>query len=116
SERTVLWRLDIEDLLRDFTRRCALDVVDLWDAPDVVVRYLKTGDESLRDAARAAARDAKDAARAAARDAKDAAGAAARAAKDAAGAEQNRRLTSMIMAARKAAQPPPGRRNRGGIE
>jgi hypothetical protein len=25
----------------DFARRCALDVIHLWDAPDVVISYLK---------------------------------------------------------------------------
>jgi hypothetical protein len=57
-ERTILWRIDGEDLLRRFARRCALDVAHLWDAPEVVIRYLQTGDESLRAAARAAAWDA----------------------------------------------------------
>jgi len=89
--RRILWQVDGEALLRDFARRCALDVIHLWDAPKVVVRYLKTGDESSRDAARATARAA---ARAAARDAAWAtAGATAR---DAARAAQNRRLTSMV--------------------
>jgi hypothetical protein len=45
---------------RAFARWCALQVVHLWNAPDVVVRYLKTGDESIRaaswDAAWVAAR------------------------------------------------------------
>ncbi len=54
SERTILWRVDAEEMLRDFARQCALDVVGLWETPEVVVRYLKTGDESLRDAAMAA--------------------------------------------------------------
>jgi hypothetical protein len=72
--RTILWRIDAEPVLRQFARDCALEVLHLWDAPDVVVEYLLTGDESLRDAAWAAARDAAwDAAR-------DAAWAAARAA------------------------------------
>jgi hypothetical protein len=69
-ERTILWRADATDVLRRFARLCALDVAHLWDAPGVVVRYLRTGDESLRAAARAAAWDAaRDAARAAAWDA-----------------------------------------------
>ncbi|PHS02823.1 MAG: hypothetical protein COA78_20495 [Blastopirellula sp.] len=34
---------------------CALDVLHLWDAPDVVVEYLNTGDESIREAAYSAA-------------------------------------------------------------
>ena len=91
SQRTHLWRLDIDDILRDFARHCALDVVHLWDAPDLVVRYLKTGDESLRDAAGDAAGDAaRDAASAAVWDARDAAWAAA-------GDDQNKRLTAMVV-------------------
>jgi hypothetical protein len=74
TERTVIAMLDAEatdKLLRDFARWCALQVIHLWDAPDVVRRYLETGDESLRAAARDAAWDAArdaawDAARAAA--------------------------------------------------
>ena len=82
TERTYLWGYDAADVLRHFARLCALDVIHLWDAPDVVVRYLKTGDESLRAAARAAAWDtAWDTAWAAAW---DAAGDAARAAAGAA--------------------------------
>ena len=95
SERTILWRVEGHTLLRKFARQCALDVIHLWDAPDVVRQYLETGDESLRDAARAAAsaewaaRAAKDAAMAVARDAEwaaRAAGAAAWASERAAGA------------------------------
>jgi leucyl aminopeptidase (aminopeptidase T) len=52
--RTYLWGYDATDILRDFTRRCALDVVHLWDDPGVVKRYLETGDEALRAAAYAA--------------------------------------------------------------
>lgn len=33
-------------------RWSALQVVHLWDAPDVVVEFLQSGDESLRDEAR----------------------------------------------------------------
>jgi len=50
-ERTILWSVNGEVLLRDFARRCALDVIHLWDAPEIVARYLKTGDETIRDAA-----------------------------------------------------------------
>ncbi len=123
-ERTILWRLDAEPALKKFARLCALDVIHLWPAPDIVVRFLKTGDENIRAAARAAARyAARAAAGAAARDAaetaaKAAAGAAARyaaetaaraaagaaardaagaAARDAAEAAQNKRLTCMIL-------------------
>ncbi len=77
NERTVVAMLDsdaTEKLLRDWGRWCALQVIHLWDAPDVVRQYLETGDESLRDAAWAAAWDAAWAA------ARDAAWAAARAA------------------------------------
>jgi hypothetical protein len=49
-----------EQILRRFARQCALSVIDKWDAPDIVRRYLVTGDESIRAAAaaRAAARGA----------------------------------------------------------
>lgn len=60
--RTVEWRLDGEQVLRDFARRVALDVADLWDMPDVVRGFLETGNENQRIAARAAARDASRAA------------------------------------------------------
>ncbi len=55
SERTYLARIDATELLRAHARWCASQVIDLWDAPDVVRQYLATGDESLRAAARAAA-------------------------------------------------------------
>ncbi|SDQ43124.1 hypothetical protein SAMN05216569_1098 [Pseudoxanthomonas sp. CF125] len=90
TRRKIIKRIDAEPLMREFARWSALQVIELWDAPDVVRQYLTTGDESLRDAAwdaaRAAARDAAgaaawDAARAAARAAAwDAARDAARAA------------------------------------
>ena len=74
TERTYLWGFDATAMLREFARKCALDVIHLWNAPEVVKTYLTTGDESLWDAARDVARDAaRDAAWAAA-------GAAARAA------------------------------------
>ncbi|WP_217279089.1 DUF7666 domain-containing protein [Stenotrophomonas maltophilia] len=78
SERRIIKRIDAEPLMREFARWSALQVIELWDAPDVVRQYLTTGDESLRAAARDvawdAARDAAwdsawDAARAAAWDA-----------------------------------------------
>jgi len=119
-KRMILWRVDGEELLRDFARRCALDVVHLWDAPDVVVKYLQTGDESLRAAAGAAARAAawsaaRDAAWAASwaaseaaswAAARDASWAASEAASEAAAraasrAKQNRRLVQMVAAKRR---------------
>lgn len=90
SERTILWRIDATDLLHQFARQCALDVAHLWKMPDVVRRYLETGDKTIRDAAWAAARDAAWAAAWAA--ARDVAWAAAWAA-------QNDRLTAMVEAA-----------------
>ena len=104
--------VDATDLLRKFARQCALDVAHLWDMPEVVRRYLETGDESLSAAARDAASDAawaaaSDAARAAVRAAawaaaraaaRDAAWAAARAAaRAAAWAAQNTRLEAMLL-------------------
>lgn len=58
SERTPIWAYDATDVLRKFARLCALDVVDLWRAPEIVVRYLRTGDEMIRLAAWFAGRDA----------------------------------------------------------
>jgi len=96
-ERTALWRVDAEKLLRRFARSCALDVVHLWNPPKVVLRWLVYGKVRDQAAARAAARAvagaaawdaaqdaawaaAQAAARAAAQDAaQDAARAAARA-------------------------------------
>jgi hypothetical protein len=49
--------VDATPALREFARWCALQVIHLWDAPQVVIDYLTTGDESLRDAARVAAWD-----------------------------------------------------------
>lgn len=50
--------VDASEVLMEFARHCALDVIDQWDAPDIVRRYLETGDEAMRTAARAAVRDA----------------------------------------------------------
>ena len=53
-ERRILWRLNAETgerVLREYARWAALQVIDLWDAPDVMREYLVTGDESIRDAA-----------------------------------------------------------------
>ena len=92
--RKIVASIDAESLLREYARKCALSVIHLWDAPDVVKRYLTTGDESLRAAARAAAW-------AAAWDAAwDAARAAARAAAwDAAWDEQRQILLDLVNAA-----------------
>ena len=57
-ERTILWTYDATQVLLHFARLCALDVVHLWDAPTVVLRYLRTGDEALRQASKAASWEA----------------------------------------------------------
>jgi hypothetical protein len=56
--RKIIATVDATDLLREFSRRCALDVVHLWDAPPLVVKYLTHGDEKLCAAAWSAARSA----------------------------------------------------------
>ncbi len=131
QERTYLsGGIDITDILWKFARLCALDVAHLWDAPDVVIQFLKTGDESLRttawDASRDASRSARGASWSAAWDASWAArgasrDAARRASRDAWGAardaamgvshaigndarlKQNLRLTAMVSRAIKEA-------------
>ena len=55
TERTILRRMDATEGLRYFALMQALSVVHLWDAPDVVLDYLMTGDEEIRAAARDAA-------------------------------------------------------------
>jgi hypothetical protein len=80
--RRIIASIDATPILWEFARWCAMQVIDLWDAPQVVRDYLTTGNDSLRDAAWAAARDAARAAAWAAAwaAAGDAAWAAARAA------------------------------------
>ena len=88
--RRVLWTYDATEVLGKFSRMCALDVIGLWDASDVVVQYLKTGDEHIRAEALSTAYAAGYAAYAAAYAADYAANAAATATK------QNNRLTRML--------------------
>ena len=115
--RRILASIDATGLLREFARWCARSVLHLWDAPEVVRRYLETGDESLRAAAWAAgaaagaAGDAAGdaawaaagaaawaawAAGAAAGDARAAAGAAAGDAGDAAGDAQRAEFVRLV--------------------
>ena len=79
--KSALWCYDATPVYRAFALEEALRVAHLWVAPPIVLRYLRTGDESIRvaaeDAARAAARAARAATWAAASDAARAAGAAA---------------------------------------
>ena len=60
--RAVEWRLDGEEVLREFARQVALDVAPLWDMPAAVRSFLETGNDTLRVAARADAREASRAA------------------------------------------------------
>ena len=57
TRRKIITRMDATEMLRYFARMQAISVIHLWDAPDVVCDYLMIGDESLRDAAWAAAVD-----------------------------------------------------------
>ena len=56
TSRKYLARVDAELILREFARKCALQVIHLWKCPQVVQDYLESGDESLRSAARSTAR------------------------------------------------------------
>jgi hypothetical protein len=58
SARKILARANAEEVLRDFARKCALNVADKWSMPVVVRQWLETGDKSIRKAAERAARDA----------------------------------------------------------
>ena len=53
-QRKILARTDATILLQRFAKACALDVIHLWKAPQVVIDFLH-GEESLKDAARNAA-------------------------------------------------------------
>ena len=106
TERTAMWGYDATEVLRAFSRRVALDAVQkYWDEtkfgafPEVVKKWLETGDESLRSAAESAARSA---ARSAAEAAAEAAAwyAAESAAASAARSAYNDLLTDMILAGR----------------
>jgi len=44
SERKIIARMDVTDMIRYFARMRALSVVHLWDAPDEVLDYLMTGE------------------------------------------------------------------------
>ena len=109
SKRKILKTIDAEKLMRDFARWNALQVLHLWpNPPEVVVQYIKTGDESIRAAARDAARAeawawaaARDVARDAARDVALAAALATTqdVARDAFIKKSRRKFASMVNAA-----------------
>jgi hypothetical protein len=46
--RKITASIDATELLHDFAQWCALQVVDEWDAPDVVHKYLETSSGNLR--------------------------------------------------------------------
>jgi len=49
SERTyIAGGTNVTDTLERFAQLCALDVVHLWDAPKVLVQYLRTGNKVLQ--------------------------------------------------------------------
>lgn len=52
SCRTIVARRCATAMLRDYARACALDVIHLWDAPKVVVRFLESGDHAILDDAK----------------------------------------------------------------
>lgn len=77
TKRTYLATLDAAPLLHEFTRQCALTVIDLWDAPQIVRDYFASGDETRRPAAHEACFSASVSAQAEARHAALAAACAA---------------------------------------
>jgi len=99
TRRKILWRFDATEVLRAFARKCALDVAHLWGTPDDDWHYLHTGAAVSRAsrASRVAADGAASAA--AARSAERAE--AWRTTQDAVQKKQNKRLTRMILAARR---------------
>jgi hypothetical protein len=54
--RRIIASIDAMELLRTFARKRAAAVVYLWGATEVVRNYLETGNECLREAARAVAK------------------------------------------------------------
>ena len=51
-KRKILSTVNAESLFYEFSRWCALQVIHLWEAPQIVIDYLNTGDESIKDEAR----------------------------------------------------------------
>ena len=97
--RTYVAVRDATAMLFAFARKQALTCVDAWDAPEVVRRFLETGDPAIRgEAERAARRAARSAARSAARGAERSAerSAAMRAAESAAGSASRETFEGMV--------------------
>jgi hypothetical protein len=42
TQRKIIWMADAKEVLVQFAKWCALQVIDLWDAPDVVVEFLNS--------------------------------------------------------------------------
>lgn len=57
-KRRILRSVDGEAMLLQFARECAMSVLHLWNAPDVVRQYLETRDEALKPSVRQAIQDA----------------------------------------------------------
>ena len=54
--------IDVLQIILAWSRRVALDVAHLWDIPEIVRRYLETGDQAIAGAAANAANAAANAA------------------------------------------------------
>ncbi|MBT9176515.1 MAG: hypothetical protein DDT20_00834 [Firmicutes bacterium] len=62
ASRRILARMDVSELCSYFARMQALSVIHLWDAPEVVLDWLMTGDVQYKSAARSATRSAAESA------------------------------------------------------
>ena len=55
SRRRIVVRMDATEMLLYYARMQAMSVVNLWDAPDIVLDYLMTGEPATWSAARRSA-------------------------------------------------------------
>lgn len=46
SERRVVWMKDVSKEVREWSKWCASEVKHLWDPPEVVLRFLETGENA----------------------------------------------------------------------
>jgi len=46
TARKYIVRIDVESILFEFARKCALAVIHLWNCPPVVKEYLETGNKN----------------------------------------------------------------------
>ena len=56
--RKIIASIDAKELLWEFARWAAFQVIDNWEAPDVVIKYLTSGNLDLKSAANSAANSA----------------------------------------------------------